>query len=155
MLVALKRGVHGPGRYSYGKLLFERLNGGQDNTVHEVDDETGAMLVNTGWFEIRSVATKPSTAAPARGDRVTSRARAATQRGEGAGGTPGFPEDDLTPPLTSSDPHPTREHLAELTYAELMAYAKGRKVKLVAGMKKTDVIDAVLAANSATDEGAQ
>lgn len=164
MLVALKRGVQGPGRYVYGKLVFDRVNGGQSNTVHEVDDDAGAALINSGHFEIRTASKTKPTAPPARGDRpASSRAKAA----EAFPVT--FPEDvdddDLEPEPIVTEPTPEkpasfvaqptpaevgnpvspRANLEEMTFGELVGYAKSRGVALKKTMKKPEVVNAILA----------
>lgn len=162
MLVALKRGVQGPGRYVYGKLVFDRVNGGQSNTVHEVDDDAGAALINSGHFEIRTASKSKPTAPPARGDRpASSRAKAA----EAFPVT--FPEDvdddDLEPivepivekpepfvaqptPAEVGNTVPPRANLEDMTFGELVGYAKSRGIALKRTMNKAAVVDAILAA---------
>lgn len=152
MLVALKKGAFGPGRYAYGTLLFERLNGGQSNTVHDVDDDVGAELVNTGHFEIRMGVKSKPTAPPARVERP------ASSRAKAAEAFPvAFPEDEPEPvsekpepfvaqptPAEAGNPIPPMANLEEMTFGELVGYAKSRGIKLTRDMKKAAVVNAIL-----------
>ena len=162
MLVALKKGAFGPGRYVFGKLVFERLNSGQTNTVHEVDDDTGAVLVNTGHFEIRATETKKPMVPPARGDRpASSRAKAAeafpvfddepdaveTHEAPETEKPVAFTDDEpvAQPALPEAgNPIPPSANLEEMTFGELVGYAKSRGIKLTRDMKKAAVVNAIL-----------